>query len=159
MKKVLIFTIIIFPIYLRGQSIECFTHPFANTPISLYSEPYIYLNKLYVSGEAGYEVIATQKESDYILICDFYDESELGWVMVGDLGIVIQNYVNDLIPIYSSPDYLSTIQTYLTEESYIAILYDWTTDFAKIKIEEGNLICLGWIDRKYLCGSPYTTCN
>lgn len=59
---------------------------------------------------------------------------------------------------YSQPDSLSMIQTYLLE-SHIAVLFDWNENFVLMQIKENNMECTGWINRRYVCGSPYTTCN
>ncbi len=160
MKKILIFIIVIFPINIFGQSIECFTHPICGFPITLYSKPSAYacLKELEISGEAGYEVEALRAENGYIMLSHLNEENEHVWVRVGDVGIVIQNYNNYSIPVFFHPDSLSTVQTYLSE-SYIAILYDWNKDFVMVSIKDEKMEYIGWINRRYVCGSPYTTCN
>lgn len=161
MKKILIFLLILFSIHIYGQSIECFTHPLCkiDDPIPIYSKPGVYIKDLYISGEAGYEVEALKKESDFILLSHIPSETDSIWVNIGDVGVVIQNYSEDSIPIYSLPDSLSMIQTYLFESS-IAILLDWNENFVFVQIQENNMKeYTGWINRRFVCGSPYTTCN
>ena len=111
-----------------------------------------------ISGEAGYEVEALRAENGYIMLSHLNEEKEHVWVRVGDVGIVIQNYNNYSIPVFFHPDSLSTVQTYLSE-SYIAILYDWNKDFVMVSIKDEKMEYIGWINRRYVCGSPYTTCN
>lgn len=157
---VYIIIFILFSINSTGQNILCFTHPMCNIDesISLYSEPDVYKCELYVDGEAGYEVDAIRKEENYILISHLPVQENPIWISIGDLGVVVQNYDRDSIPMYIQPDSLSFIQTFLVE-TYIAILYDWTEKFVKVQIEDSNMNFIGWIDRRYICGSPYTTCN
>ena len=144
------------------QGIACFTHPLCGFPITLYSTPSAFacLKDLSIptSGEAGYEVVALRKENDFILLSFPYGENEQAWVKIGDVGVIVQNYSNYSIPMYTQPDSLSTVQTYLLE-GYIAILYDWTEDFVRVCIHDEKSEYIGWIDRRYICGSSYTTCN
>lgn len=158
-KKILIFIIVLSPIDMLAQYLECFTHPLCkiDAPIPIYSEPYVYIKDLYILGEAGYEVEALKRDNNFILISHLPNENEPIWVQIGDVGIVIQNYNKDSIPVYSQPDSLSMIQTYLLE-SHIA-LFDWNENFVLMQIKEHNMECTGWINRRYVCGSPYTTCN
>lgn len=162
MKSVLIFivTIIIFPIEIMGQGIECFTHPQCGCPITLFSRPSACarLNDLKISGEGGYEVEALRTENGYILLSHIDEKNEQVWVKIGDVGVVIQNYNNDSIPVYTQPDSLSAVQTYLLD-GYVAIFYDWNKDFVRVCIKDDKIEWIGWVDRKYICGSPYTTCN
>ena len=160
MKKILIFIIVIYPIGILGQCIECFTHPLCGFPIALFSMPSAHacIGNLDIPGEAGYEVEAVRAENGYILLSHPKKESEQVWVRIGDIGVVIQNYNNYSIPVYSQPDSLSTVQTYLLE-SYIGILYNWNKDFVMVCVKDEKTEHVGWIDRRYVCGSPYTTCN
>lgn len=161
-KKIVIFILAIIPIDILGQGIDCFTHPLCGFPITLYSSPSAFacLKDLSIptSGEAGYEVVALRKENSFILLSFPYGENEQAWVKIGDVGVVIQNYSNYSIPIYTQPDSSSTVQTNLLT-GYIAILYDWTEDFVRVCVKDEESECIGWIDRQYICGSPYTTCN
>ena len=160
LKKILIFIIVIFPLDIFGQGIECFTHPQCGCPITLYSRPSACarLKDLYISGEAGYEVEALKTEKGYILLSHIEGVNEQAWVRIGDVGVVIQNYNNYSIPVYTQPDSSSTIQTYLLE-GYVATFYDWNKDFIRVCVKVEEVEWIWWIDRKYICGSPYTTCN
>ncbi|MCR5049692.1 MAG: hypothetical protein K6A36_01255 [Paludibacteraceae bacterium] len=160
MKKIIVLILVFFPIDIFGQGIECFTHPLCGFPITLFSAPSAFscLKDLSVSGEAGYEVEALRTENGYILISHPNDENEQVWVRIGDVGVVIQNYNNYSIPVYTQPDSFSVVQTYLSK-SYIAILYEWNKDFVKVCVKDEKAEYIGWVDRRYICGSPYTTCN
>lgn len=152
--------LIMFPIGILGQGIDCFTHPLCGFPITLFSAPSAFAcwEDLLVSGEAGYEVEALRTEKGYILISHPNEENEEVWVRIGDVGVVVQNYNNYSIPMYAEPDSLSIIQTYLLK-GYIAILCDWNKDFVRVCVKDEKAEYIGWIDRRYVCGSPYTTCN
>lgn len=165
LKKIIVCLMVMSPIDIFGQDLlTCFTHPFSSEPIPLFSKPNVYMKDLCidVDGEAGYEVIPLRKEDGFILVhfpcCEYISDEKQAWVKIGDLGVVVQNYDNYSIPVYTQPDSLSTIQTYLLK-SYIGLLYDWTDDFVMLQIKDKDVECFGWIDRSYICGSPYTTCN
>jgi hypothetical protein len=38
-------------------------------------------------------------------------------------------------------------------------LYNWNKDFVMVCVKDEKTEYVGWIDRRYVCGSPYTTCN
>ena len=158
-KNILYIAFMLFPCLGYGECISCFTHPLCtiNEPISLYSEPDKYICELYISGDGGYEVCALTRVENYIAVLDLPCGRDTSWVHIGDVGVVAQIYDQN-IPIYSQNDSLSTILGYLSE-SHIGILYDWDEKYVLVKIKDDNIDKTGWLNRGYICGSPYTTCN
>lgn len=157
--------ILFFLIYVNngfGQSLPCFTHPLKHLsePISIYKSPFVYQKELYMddSEEGGYEVCAIRRTSGFIQCWDNINPTDTFWVHIGDVGVIIQNYNHDTIPIYDS----STSQTVICAlvDSYLGIVYNWNDSMALLKVLDWdwNPIAMGWLHRKYLCSSPRTTC-
>jgi hypothetical protein len=148
-------------IELLGQyHIEAFTHPLSNTKqkVSIYRAPDVYYKELKSDVEAGWIVDVKEKSGNYFQI----DISDLKlrniWIHIGDIGTVVQNYDSIAIPIYVEPDTTSFIFRYIYE-SCIGLIYDISDNMILLQICKDSECFFGWIERKYLCGSPYTTCN
>lgn len=147
---------------LLGQhnNIEAFTHPLSDIKqkVSIYYAPNMYYKELKSDTEAGWIVIIKQKTGNYFQIdiedLKLYDI----WIHVGDVGIVVQNYDSITIPIYIEPDTTSFKSRYIYE-SCIGLIYDISDNLIFLQIIKENECFFGWVERKYLCGSPYTTCN
>lgn len=144
----------------NGQtSFEAFTHPEANTQqrVSIYHSPNVYYTEVLSGDEAGWIVHIHERQGNYFRI----DIDDLNmnnvWIHCGDLGVVIQNYDNTNIPLFSSISMVNCDTTFLTQ-SYSAIVYDFVDQFVFVRIEDGDKPLYGWIEKRYLCGSPYTTC-
>lgn len=145
-----------------GQSyLEAFTHPVGNLKqnVSIYSSPYVYCKDITSDVEGGWVVYVHERNNNYFRI----DIEDLGmynvWIHCGDIGANIQNYDCVNIPIYSSIHKKKCDTSYISQ-SYTAIIYDFEDPFVFVKIDaDSNSNSLyGWIHKKYLCGSPYTTC-
>lgn len=151
-----------FSVSQRIDIVECFTHPISaiSNPISLYTEPYHYEKELYIDhgSEGGYLVIAEEIFDNFIKIRLLNDSTYVRWVHVGDVGVVIQNYDHLLIPIYSDCSDQSTIITYI-DNSYIGLIVNFSKDFICLMINTQKNLIYGWVEKKYICGDPYTTCN
>jgi hypothetical protein len=146
---------------LLGQyHIEAFTHPLSdiNQKVSIYRAPNVYYKELKSDTEAGWIVDVKQKTGNFFQI----DINDLRlnniWIHIGDLGTVVQNYDSIAIPIYIEPDTTSFKSRYIYE-SCIGLIYDISDNLILLQIIKENECFFGWIERKYLCGSPYTTCN
>ena len=144
----------------KGQSgFEAFTHPegFLPQTVSIYHSPNVYSKEIESDKEAGWIVRVYERRGNYLRI-DIEDLELHGvWVHCGDIGVVIQNYDNLQIPFFSSLIDIKCDTTYITK-SYMAIVYDYVDPYVFVRIDSKNNI-YGWIEKKYLCGSPYTTCH
>ena len=143
----------------REKGIECFTHPMlaCDIPISIYTAPYEYEKQMSRdrSQEAGWIVYAEEVYKDFIKIR--FENDSIRWVHLGDVGVVVQNYFDFGIPVYFRPDKTAPKITYIYE-SQMALLINFTDDYACVVIIGIEDSIYGWVERKYLCGSPYTTC-
>ncbi|MFV0598393.1 MAG: hypothetical protein ACK5M0_01520 [Bacteroidales bacterium] len=165
MKKgiLIICLIILLPniiIFGQDRNIEAFTHPFSNIKqkVSLYYSPNSYFKELDSDKEAGWLVVIKQKRDNYFQI-DIEDLKLYNiWVHKGDLGVVVQNHDSIAIPMYSMPFLDSPKITYV-HESNIGLIYDISDKMLFIQIIKEEDSFFGWVERKYLCGNPYTTCN
>lgn len=139
--------------------IEAFSHPINKNPIELYKKPNKFYKTLLPDTEAGWTVTVIKKEKQYFEL----NIEELSlynvWVKVGDIGLIIQNNNGENIPLYINPSTTSSVKFILTE-SYIGKIYDIKDDFVLVRIKDKNNKCIcGWVERRYLCSNPYTTCN
>ena len=163
-KKILRLTLLLVAIYCgqvaKGQSgFEAFTHPIGLLPqkVSIYHSPDVYNKEIESDKEAGWIVRVYERRGNYLKIDIEELEMRGVWIHCGDVGVVIQNYDSLQIPLYSSIRNINCDTTYITK-SYMAIVYDYVDPYVFVRIEDKNTI-YGWIEKKYLCGSPYTTCN
>ena len=163
--------IIVFLLLLIGSSNICgqsfflqnhlsaFTNPNGLNKTSIYSSPYNYMMEISPDEEAGWEITLKGMVDNFFCV-DIEDLNLKNvWIHKGDIGIVIQNYDSIPIPIYSSFfdfDTINASKEYVYT-GHVAIVYDISEKFVFVHIPQ--LYIYGWIDRKYLCGSPYTTCN
>jgi hypothetical protein len=141
-------------------NVEAFTHPLSITTqtVSIYSSPDVYSQELKSDIEAGWIVIVKQRKGNYFQM-DIEDLNLRNiWIHIGDVGIVIQNYDPIAIPAYNQPDTTSCINNYIYESS-IALIYDISESLLFLQVVKESDSFFGWIERKYLCGNPYTTCN
>jgi hypothetical protein len=138
-------------------NLEAFTHPLSLEPISIYYNPDSYYKKLESDSEGGWNVIIKQKLGNFFRVD--IDELKLYdiWIQTGDIGLIVQNYDSIPIPVYNNPHINSKILTTLYK-SYIGLVCDISDNFVQLKIDSNNDI-IGWVEKKYLCSSPYTTCN
>lgn len=138
--------------------LEAFTHPINLKPISMYHSPNIYYKELNSDKEGGWIIVIKQKNNNFFEI----DIDQLNlyniWVHIGDIGLVVQNYDSIPITLYDKPDTLSTKSTYIYE-SCIGLVYDINDKLVLLQINTNNECLLGWVEKKYLCSNPYTTCN
>ncbi|MDR1006116.1 MAG: hypothetical protein LBL74_04555 [Bacteroidales bacterium] len=161
MKK---YTLAFFAILFIGYNLfaqynrEVFTHPLNLKPISIYHTPYAYYMELKSDNEGGWIAKVKHKSENYFEI----DIEELNlynvWVHLGDLGLIVQNNDSIAIPVYSNQDTNSTINEYIYE-SYIGLIYDISDNFVFLQLIIDDKCLFGWVENKYLCSNPYTTCN
>jgi hypothetical protein len=144
-----------------GQyNIEAFTHPISdiNQTVSIYRNPDVYLKELQSDVEAGWIINIKGKKGNYFQIdiddLKLYDI----WIHLGDIGVVVQNYDSIAIPVYIKADTTSLKYEYIYY-SCIGLVYDISENFLFLQITKEGKNIYGWVERKYLCGSPYTTCN
>ena len=141
------------------RGIECFTHPLiaCDIPISVYTAPYVYEKQMSRdrSEEAGWIVYAEEVYKDFIKIR--FENDSVRWVHIGDVGVVVQNYFDFGIPVYMRPNNTAPKITYIYE-SQMALLTNFTDKYACVVLVGIEDAIYGWVERKYLCGSPYTTC-
>ncbi len=140
------------------DNIEAFTHPLTLEPIPIYSHPGKYLRNIDSDVEAGWIVRITKKRGEYFQV-NIEDLSLHNiWIKSGDMGLVIQNYDSLQIPMYLKPDTNASVERFILE-SHIGLLYDIRNNFALLRIMVNGEEVEGWIELKYLCGNPYTTCS
>lgn len=140
---------------------QAFTHPNDLEKISIYSKPDKFYSYLSSDKEAGWIVKIMNKNANYFYVKlppECYFSKKNIWVKSGDLGIIIQNYDSIKIPIYESSDTLSNSIQYIYS-STTGRIYDIKNDLFLLGFKYENKEILGWIEKKYLCGNPYTTCN
>jgi hypothetical protein len=160
--RILIFFLLLFFVnnLFAQYNQDAFTHPLLDIKQknSIYYAPNVYYKELKSDREAGWQVVITQKKDNYFQI-DITDLKLYGiWIHIGDVGVVIQNYDSIAIPVYVIPDKNSFKNTYIYY-SCIGLVYDICEDLVFIQTTIDNKEIWGWVEKKYLCGSPYTTCN
>lgn len=144
---------------IKYNNVEAFTHPVdIEHSVSIYYSPGEYYKELDSDDEAGWIVNVKKRKLNYFQI----DIPELKlnnvWIHLGDIGIVIQNYDSIALPIFSEPNVNSKVITHIYQ-SYIALIYDISNNFFLLQIITNEKCFFGWVERKYLCASPYTTCG
>ncbi len=162
-KKLLVIALLIIFKTTIGQenqaTIKAFTHPFdIDQSVSIYHSPNKYYKELSADIEAGWIVKVNQKEGNYFQI-DIEDiQLKNIWIHMGDIAVVIQNYDSIALPIYTAPNTNAAVSKYVYY-SCIGLLYDYTDDFFLLQLITENECFFGWVERKYLCYNPYTTCG
>jgi len=138
---------------------EAFTHPLnIKDSVSIYLEPNKYYKELGSDLEAGWIVKVKQKKENYFKI-DIVDlKLHDIWIHIGDIGIVVQNYDSIALPVYTVSDTNSLVNKYIYK-TCIGLIYDVKGDMYLLQIVIENECFFGWIERKYLCPNPYTTCG
>ena len=152
------------PLFVNSLFAQCdqgaFTHPLSDIKqtTSIYHAPNVYHKELKSDNEAGWEAIIKQKQDNYFQI-DIPDLALYDiWIHIGDLGVVIQNYDSIAIPIYAMPNKDSFKNNYIYN-SCIGLIYDIFEDLVFVQTTIDDKQIWGWVDKKYLCESPKTTCN
>jgi hypothetical protein len=140
---------------------DAFTHPYNLDKINVYSKPNIFYSYLQSDIEAGWIVKIQEQKSGYFYVnlpadCNFSKKNI--WIKSGDIGVVIQNNDSLKIPMYISSDTLSNPIAYIYS-STIGRVYKIKKELVLLGIKYDNKDIKVWIEKKYLCGNPYTTCN
>lgn len=141
------------------QMFEAFTHPTADLfqRISIYSAPNVHYTEIDSDTEAGWIAQVYERKGNFFRI-DIKDLSLNNvWIHCGDLGVNIQNYDSINIPLLSSIVKDKCDTTYINF-GCTAIVYDFKDPFVFVRINVSDTSLYGWVEKKYLCGSPYTTC-
>jgi hypothetical protein len=89
---------------------------------------------------------------------DWMSDYQYVWVKKGSVGLNINNYDNQKVPIYSKSNTKSEIIGYIKNAQTVRVL-DACKDWAYIKGISDKEEILGWLEPKWQCGSPLTTCN
>lgn len=162
-KKYIIFCFLLslYSCVTRKVYFEAFTHPLDLEEIPVYSRPNKFYSYLKSGDEAGWLVQIKKQKSGYFNVklpsdCNLLKKDV--WVKLGEIGVVVQNYDSIKIPMYVSADTLSKPITYICT-STIGEIYDIKQEFVLLRIKSENKDNVGWFQKKYLCGNPYTTCN
>jgi len=164
MKKYIVLLIFL-SMFLIGESkvkynnIKAFTHPIdIKHSVSIYNAPGKYYKELNPDIEAGWIVNVKQRECNYFQI-DILDLKIYNvWIHVGDIGVVVQNYDSVALPVFSRPDTNSVIINYVYN-SCIGLIYDISDNFLLLQIITEKECYFGWVERRFLCYNPYTTCG
>lgn len=142
-------------------SLEAFTHPYNINQVPTYRSPNKFYSYLQADTEGGW-IVEIQKQREGFFYVKLPSECELPkkyiWIKAGDLGVVVQNYDSIEIPVYLSADTLSVPVTYISH-STIGIIYSIKKDFVLLRCRYNDEEVKGWVQKKYLCGNPYTPCN
>jgi hypothetical protein len=82
---------------------------------------------------------------------------DFGWVKVGTVKIGIQNYDNKEVKLFDNLEDMKQIGSIY--DSQDAIILDVNKDWAFLEVidSKGNKI-KGWVDPKWYCDNPYSTC-
>lgn len=80
------------------------------------------------------------------------------WVKKGNLEINTRNYDGQKIPLYEIADKSSKIVGYIENAQTVSVL-DACNDWAYIKGVNDKEEVLGWLEPKWQCGNPLTTCT
>lgn len=171
-KRIIILSICGFSGFIRVFAIEGFTHPYDNVPIVLYDAFYSPVSVLLSDTEAGWIVNVIEIDSPYVKI-QFHEDNKLYdacyfkkimqdtvYARQQDIGVVIQNESNGevQIPIFESAK-CERVIGYL-DTSYIGTIEDVYGELIRVKIRVNQCQYItGWVNSKYVCGNPYTTCN
>ncbi|MGY6560468.1 MAG: hypothetical protein ACXITV_00010 [Luteibaculaceae bacterium] len=144
-----------------GQQVEmrAFTHPFNLKPIKIYKSLYDTAIYLEADDEMGWSVKITDKEGEFFKI-SFIDKDKLlneAWIHIDDLGVVIQNYNNLMIPVFKAPNDNNEIVHYI-EESITVNVCGFNEEFVCVVIQINKINLNLWVERKYVCDHPATTC-
>lgn len=139
------------------KHIEAFTHPIEiNHKVSIYHAPHMYYKELHSDNESGWIVTVKQKKLNYFQI-DIEDlELNSVWIRAGDIGVVVQNDDSIALPIYAVPDTNTQVIKNIYR-SCIGLVYDVKNDFLFLQIILDSGRIWGWVERKYLSVTPYTT--
>ncbi len=140
------------------SNIEAYTHAIDLKSISIYSKPGKYYKKLDSDTEGGWIAEVKRKGKDYFEISISDLSLNDVWIRAGELGLTVQNYDSLRIPMSIHPDTTSLACNYLYT-SYVGRVYDIYKGFAFLEITVDKKSIKGWVEFKYLCGNPYTTCN
>ena len=142
-------------------SLEVFTHPYNLNQVPTYRSPNKFYSYLQADTEGGW-IVEIQKQSEGFFYVKLPSECELPqkgiWLKAGDLGVVVQNYDSIEIPVYLSADTLSVPVTYISH-STTGIICSIKKDFVLLRCRYNGAEVKGWVQKKYLCGNPYTSCN
>jgi hypothetical protein len=164
MKKYIVLQVLLF-VFLIGESkdkydnIKAFTHPLdIKHSVSIYHTPGNYFRELKPDVEAGWIINVKQREKNYFKI-DILDLKILDiWIHVGDIGVVVQNYDSIALPIFSRPDTNSIVINFVYK-SCIGLIYDISDNFFLLQVITEEACYFGWVERRFLCYNPYTTCG
>ena len=162
-KKYMIFCIglFLYSCVCKKNTFEAFTQPYNLDKISVYSEPNKFYSYLQSDIEAGWIVKIKGQKSGHFYVklpddCSLFKKNI--WVKQGDIGVIIQNYDSIKIPMYSSSNTLSKPIVYIYT-STIGKVCDIKKELVLLDIEYDDKNIQGWVEKKYLCGNPYTPCN
>lgn len=166
-------------------NLTCFTHyqvnqKKENLPLfNIYDKPNgkVIFN-LPLDEESGWEIEILEKRFNYFKINNIWSknfvESKGGpwanvwendwmrrydhvWVEKGSVGLNINNYDNQKVIIYNQPTSKSEIIGFIEKPQTVKIL-DVCRDWAYIEGINGNNKIYGWLEPKWQCSNPVTTC-
>lgn len=145
----------------RMISLEAFTHPYNLNQMPTYKSPNKFYSYLQADTEGGW-IVEIQKQREGFLYVKLPSECELPkkniWLKAGDLGVVIQNYDSIEIPVCLSADTSSVAVSHISH-SVIGKIYSIKKDLVLLSCSYNDAEVKGWVQKKYLCGNPYTPCN
>lgn len=127
------------------------------------------------NGKVVYKLVRTDENFEYFITCS---EAKDGWfkihgeiasmespvILEGEnwihgsvLGAATRNYGSESIPVYADAN-SATVVTQITSEVGLSFL-DLCKDKVKVKWKDDKGNHEGWIDVKWVCGNPLTTCS
>lgn len=138
--------------------------------ISVYSSPgkYNKEQKNKISSEIFYFLTIIDKQENYFRVVPEDRDREnrndeygfYGWVHRGDVYVIIQNYTNTQIPLYTNPIDKIPTGVYIYEDEYAAV-YDISGNYVLVHlISDSNDYSddiWGWVHKCHLNGNIYTT--
>lgn len=112
--------------------------------------------------EENYFIVSIYKKAnDYVKIRGNYAFSSTkdvkGWISIEDIRT---NLISELkIPIHKYPNHYSCFYYINSPQWYAIEINDIKGKWVLILYETDEIKISGWIETKYICGNPYTTCN
>ncbi len=89
-----------------------------------------------------------------------FEKPKKGWIESKNVGIYLKQYgVDNEYTIYSKPQLNSDYIKFKYNDNKLLKIVDFNGGWVKIEVFVKNKKLDGWIQKKFLCANPYTTCN
>lgn len=142
------------------HEMQAFSHPLSLDTILVYVDSTGERISLASDLESGWrlKVIKASEEEFYVEFLEGPLQDESVWIEKKDVGVVIENYNNFLIGAYEEPSE-SSKKIMTINESMVVVLVGFDEFFVQVCLEIEAEMKKVWIQRKFICDNPVTTCN